>query len=228
MSKKIKILLVDDHSIVRHGLAKLLNTEDDLVVIGDSDNGAEGIELAEKLQPDIMIIDIAMPGMSGLETIPIVKQISPETKIIVLSMYCKEPFAQEALKAGASAYLLKGDNSEELVVAIKTVASGGHYFSERLRKILISTFVGDDANSQQLEINRYQKLSDRERQFFRLMMTGYSTQKISDLMGISYKTAQKHRTNVAKKLGTNSPVELHKYAIRIGVVDTEMLEATWK
>ena len=160
-----------------------------------------------------------MPGMGGLEAIPLLKKVAPKAKIIILSMYGKETFAKEALKSGASAYLLKGDSCEELTIAIRTVHKGGHYFSEQLREILVTSFVGEKNTQQVSKDTRYQMLSDREKQFFRLMMMGHSTNEISEVMEISPKTGQKHRTNIVKKLGMSSPVDLLKYAIRIGLVD---------
>ena len=219
MVKKIKVLIVDDHTMVREGLKKLLNTEEDIEVTGDAESSTAGLRMAKMNSPDIIVLDVGMPGVGGLEAIPLFKKVVPKANIIILSMYGKETFAKEALQSGASAYLVKGDSCAELTIAIRTVHKGGHYFSEELREILVTSFVGEKNTQQISKDNRYQMLTDREKQYFRLMMLGHSTIKISGVLEISPKTGQRHRTNIVKKLGMSSSIDLLKYAIRIGLVD---------
>ncbi len=219
MKNNIKVMIVDDHSIVRAGLRKLLDTEEGIEVVGEAENGREAVTVAEQVAPELVILDIAMPEVGGLETISALRQLIPEVKIIILSMYGKDSFAREALRAGAHAYILKGDPGETLVAAIHAVIQGQYYFSEQIQATLVDFFRQPESESGLPEEQKYHSLSDREKQVFRLLMDGKSSIEISKLLDVSPKTSEKHRTNIVKKLGMSNPVEMVKYAIRIGVVD---------
>ena len=220
--KPIKVLIVDDHAMVRAGLKQLLQTEADISIVGEAGNGIEGLELCKTLQPDVAVIDIAMPKMGGLETIHLLKQSLPELKIVILSMYSKESFAHEALRAGANAYILKGAPCEDLLKAIHAAHEGRFYFSREMHAAVISSYVTRRESEEPM--TGYSQLSEREQQVFRLLIEGNSTAEIANLLCISGKTAEKHRTSLTKKLKINSPVQMMKYAIRIGLIDPE----TWR
>lgn len=224
MGQVIKVMIVDDHAMVREGLKQLLIGEEDIRVVAEASNGEEALRIVRKSHADVIVLDISMPEMGGLEAISLLLEASPKSKIIILSMYRKESFAQEALKSGAYAYILKGDSSGELITAIRTVSKGEYYFSGKLRSSLVSSFIGEPQSRGSAENDKYQSLSERERQFFRLMLKGHSTNDISKMLGISSKTGQKHHTSVVKKLGTNSTMELLKYGIQIGLIDPETLQ----
>lgn len=224
MGQAIKVMIVDDHAMVREGLKQLLGCEEDIRVVAEASNGEEALQVAVKSHADVIVLDISMPEMGGLEAISLLLDVAPKVKIIILSMYRKESFAQEALKSGAFAYILKGDSSDELVKAIRTVYKGDYYFSGKLRSSLVSSFIGEPQSGSSSESDKYQNLSEREKQFFRLMLKGHSTNDISKLLGISIKTGQKHHTSVVKKLGTNSTMELLKYGIQIGLIDPNTLQ----
>ncbi len=224
MGQQIKVMIVDDHRMVREGLKQLLLMEEDIKVAAEASDGEEALLLASKMHFDVIVLDISMPNMGGLEAISLLLETAPKAKIIILSMYRKDSFAQEALKAGAFAYILKGDTSDELVTAIRTVSKGQYYFSGQLRSSLVSSFIGGAQPGTSGESDKYQNLSEREKQFFHLMLKGHSTNEISKMLGISSKTGQKHHTGVVKKLGTHSSMELLQYGIKIGLIDPNTLQ----
>lgn len=218
----ISVLIIDDHAMVRAGLKQLLETEADIRVVGEAGDGVKGLELCKSLKPDVVVLDVAMPKMGGLEAIRLMRQSLPNLKIVILSMFSKESFAHEALRAGANAYILKGAPSEDLLEAIHAAFEGRYFFSEEMHAAVIDSYVhrreDEDSGS------GYHQLTDREQQVFRLLIEGNSTAEIAKLLCVSIKTAEKHRTSLVKKLDISSPVEMMKYAIRIGLVDPE----TWR
>lgn len=219
----IKVLIVDDHEMVRDGLRHLLESESDIEVVGEASDGLEGLELAQKLQPDVAVFDVAMPKMGGLEAIAQLHRKTPKVKSLVLSMFGKESFAHEALKAGAHGYVLKGAPSNDLLEAIRTAYEDRYFFSQEVHARMISSYVGRQ-RGQETESSRYDQLSEREKQVFRLLIDGNSSAEIARMLEISIKTAEKHRTNLGKKLDLSTPLEMMKYAIRIGLVDPD----TWR
>lgn len=221
MNCNVKVMIVDDHALVRAGLRKILASEEGLEIVSEAVNGKEALALAEETEPDLVILDIAMPEMGGLETISGLRKILPDVKIIVLSMYGKESFAQEALRSGAHAYILKGDSGEVLVKAINNVLKGKYYFSDQIQETLVNFFRQPKQDFNLPERDRYNNLSVREKQYFRLMMEGKSTIEISKILEISTKTGEKHRTNVYKKIGMKNSVDIVKYAIRIGLTNAD-------
>lgn len=219
---KIRILISDDHPIVRSGLRQLLDAEADLQVVGEACDGLETLELTRSLCPDILILDIAMPKLSGLEVAQMVKTAAPETKVVILSMYEKEAYACQALEAGALGYILKGGPSDEIPVAIRAVYNGRYFLSPSITSSVVHKYL--NVSHKEVTSEGYQGLSERERQVFMLLIEGNSTSRISDILCISPKTVEKHRANISIKLGLSSPVEMLRYAIRIGLVDPEI----WK
>jgi len=217
--KSIRILIVDDHAMVRAGLRQLLETEQGVEVVGEASDGVEGLKKCRDLNPDIVVLDVAMPRMGGLETIGLIRQSNPDTKVIILTMFGKESFAHEALRAGASAYLLKGAPSDDLLNAIQAVSAGRYYFSKEMHSAVIGSYIQQRREHE--EKTGYHALSEREQQVFRLLIEGNSTAEIARILCISNKTAEKHRTSVVKKLSISSPVEMMKYAIRIGLIDPD-------
>ncbi len=218
--KPIRVLIVDDHDMVRTGMRHLLDSEPDITVVGEAGGGVEGLRMAKELQPDVAVLDVAMPRLGGLEMLGLLKVSLPQVKVVILSMYSKESFAHEALQAGAYAYVLKGAPSNDLLEAIRYANMGRHYFSEEVHSKLIKSYV-THRQEEPVGTNDYHRLSDREKQVFRLLIDGNSTAEVAELLCISIKTAEKHRTSVNKKLGTSSPVEMMKFAIRTGLVDPE-------
>ncbi|HXV21712.1 MAG TPA: response regulator transcription factor [Desulfuromonadales bacterium] len=218
----IRVLIADDHPIVRKGLRQLLEAEADMEVVEEAGDGMEALEKARVHHPDVLLLDIAMPRLTGLETAQMVKDTSPETKVVILSMYEKEAYARQALDAGALGYILKGGPSEEILGAIRAVAKGRYFLSSSITSSVVDVYLKGRSTATPDE--GYQSLSERERQVFMLLVEGLSTIQIADTLCISPKTVEKHRLNIATKLGMDSPVEMVKYAIRIGLVDPDI----WK
>jgi DNA-binding NarL/FixJ family response regulator len=220
---RIRVLISDDHPIVRTGLRQLLETESDLQVVDEACDGLEALEKTRVHHPDILLLDIAMPRLSGLEVAEMVKTSAPETKVVILSMYEKEAYARQALEAGAMGYVLKGGPSEEILAAIRAVARGQYFLSSSITSSVVNTYL--KTPGKQASEKGYQNLSERERQVFLLLVEGHSTARISDVLCISPKTVEKHRANITSKLNLSSPVEMLRYAIRIGLVDPEIWKA---
>lgn len=217
----IRILIVDDHAIVRTGVRKLLETEADLEVVGEAADGKQAIELARRLKPDVMILDLAMPELGGLDCVGILAGSMPDTRIIIFSMFEKESFVQEALQAGAQAYVLKGGPSGDLIEAVRSVCRGGYYFSNKLHATMIDSYLHPREASAEAG---FQELSGREKQVFRLMIFGKSTAEMGDLLCVSPKTIEKYRTAIHKKLGLRSTVDMVKYALQTGLVEVDELQ----
>ncbi len=220
--KPIRILIADDHALIRNGLRMLLGTHADLEVVGEAADGIEALERTRQLRPDVLVIDVAMPRMNGLEAAQLVRDVVPETRVVMLSMFEKESFARQALQAGASGYVLKGASSSDIVAAIRAVYAGKYYFSSRVHAELIQSYL-EKPRSQPSQ-GRYELLSERERQVFHLLIEGNSTAEIADLLCVSYKTVEKHRGSIVRKIGISNPVDMVKYAVRLDLVDPEL----WK
>lgn len=218
----IRVVIADDHAIVREGLRQLLKLQSDIQVVGEASDGVEALELARALRPDVLLLDIAMPRMGGLEAVKLVRDAVPETKIIVLSMYQKEVYTHRALQAGAQGYVLKGGPSSDLLEAIRATYAGRFFLSHPMQAEVISSYLkGHEKN---ISTSDYDLLSEREKQVFLLLIEGNSTNQISKLLCVSVKTVEKHRANIAQKIGLSNPVEMMKYAIRIGIIDPDF----WK
>ncbi|MBE0598121.1 MAG: response regulator transcription factor [Desulfuromonadales bacterium] len=219
---QIRVLIVDDHPLVRQALHQVLQLQADIDVVGEAADGLEALEQIRHLRPQVLLLDIAMPKMNGLEVLPLAREIFPEMRIIILSMYEKEDFAHQALQAGASGYVLKGAPIDDVVAAVRKVHGGGYYFSSRIHSDLIQSYLQD--NRRQLPRGDFALLSERERQVFMQLVEGNSTSQIADTLCVSYKTIEKHRASITRKIGISNPVELVKYAIRLGLIDPEL----WK
>ena len=218
----MKILVADDHAVVREGLRQLLNSQPDMEVVGEAEDGREALEKAKSLRPDVIILDIAMPRLSGLEAARLIKEAVPDTGIVVLSMHKKEAYVHQVLASGALAYVLKASPSSDVLQAIRAVHRGEYFLSSQIRAEVISTYL--ESRREKPSARGYDLLSDREQQVFRLIVEGNSTHDIADVLCISPKTVEKHRSNVMKKLGIRDLVALVKYAVNIGVIDPEFWE----
>ena len=211
------IILAEDHQVVREALRLLLETQADFKVIAEAGDGLEALALIEKFKPDILIVDMMMPGLLGLEVARRTKQISPATKVIVLSMYDAESYVMEALKIGAVGYVLKKSSSQELVLAIRQALAGNFYLSPSLNERALEAYMlrseasrGDDP---------YESLTDREREVLQLAAEGSSNPQIAEKLSISARTVEMHRGNLLKKLGLKSQTDLVKYAVKRGMIE---------
>ncbi|PLX81846.1 MAG: DNA-binding response regulator [Desulfuromonas sp.] len=217
----IRILIADDHDIVRAGLRRLLETEPDLEIVAEADDGDRAVELARNLRPDVVIVDLAMPRLGGLACLAILKPSLPETRFIIFSMFEKESFVKEAIQAGASGYVLKGGASGDVIAAVRAVCHGDRFFSRRLLESMDENALPSTDRAKEAG---YQALSSREKQVFRMMIHGKSTNEMGDLLCVSPKTVEKYRTSIHKKLGLKSNVDLMKYALQTGLVEVDDMQ----
>jgi len=213
----ITIFLADDHTIVRQGLAKLLEAEPDLRVIGEAQNGREAVKKVQGLKPDLVIMDIAMPLLNGIEATRQIKKFSPQTKIIILSMHSHDRYISELISIGASGYLLKDSTGGEIVKAISAAMKGDVYLSPSISRRVIEDYLTLKKKSSREDL--YTILSNREREVFQMIAEGHSTKEISGILFISPSTVKTHRSNIMEKLQINNISQLIQFAIRLGIVD---------
>ncbi len=211
----IKIILADDHQIVRHGLRSLLEAEHDMKVIAEADNGREVLRMARELSPQVIIMDISMPDLNGIEATRQILGENPEIKVVALSMHSDSLFILNMLKAGASGYLLKDCALEELVKAIRTVVGNRTYLSPGVSDIVVKDFVC--SWSEAPDASAFSLLTAREREVLQLMAEGKTTNQIAECLCVSVKTVEAHRKQIMNKSGIHSVAELTKYAIRQGL-----------
>jgi len=219
MNRPIRIILADDHQIVRQGLRILLEAEPDMEVIAEADNGRKVLKQAQELVPDVIIMDLSMPELNGIEATRQILSGAPDVKIVALSMHSDSLFVLNMIKSGASGYLLKDCALEELVKAIRTVVDQKTYLSPGVSDIVIRDFV---TGWQTTSSSAFSVLSPREREVLQLMAEGKSTNQIADGLCVSVKTVEAHRKQVMTKQGIHSVAELTKYAIRQGLTSLEV------
>ncbi|MBN1994742.1 MAG: response regulator transcription factor [Anaerolineae bacterium] len=209
-----RVLLVEDHIVVRQGIKALLSDEPDIEIVGEADNGREALPLVETLQPNLVLMDISMPGLNGIEATRQILQRYPQVKVIILSMHASEEYVFQVLRAGALGYVLKQSDSSEVLMAIRAVLAGGSFLSPPISRAVIDNYVsraetrGRDS-SQDL-------LTSREREVLQLLAEGLANREIAQQLNISVKTVETHRSNMMSKLNLTGKTELVKYALRKG------------
>jgi len=211
----ISVLVADDHGIVREGLRRLLESEPDLKVSGEARDGREVLEQMEAHQPQVVILDITMPQLGGLETLERLRSKYPETKVILLSVHGDPPFIQSAISLGADGYVLKNGRAAEIVTAIREVMNGGSYFSPVVAREIVDQL----RSPKQPSSDPFSLLSGREREVLHLIADGLSAKEIAVELGISTKTVEAHRTSLMRKLGVRKATELVRYALRHGLIE---------
>jgi DNA-binding NarL/FixJ family response regulator len=219
-NKPITIVLADDHAIVRQGLKKILKEEKDIQVIGEAKNGRDAVNKVQELTPDIVIMDIAMPELNGIEATRQIKQAGIETKIIILSMHDHSRYIRELLGLGVSGYLLKNAASRDIVKAVNSAIKGNTYLSPSISSRVIEDYVG--MNKKSLEEELYNTLSNREREVFQMVVEGSSTKKIAETLCVSPSTIKSHRSNIMEKLKMDNLSQLIQYAIQLGIIEIQM------
>jgi DNA-binding NarL/FixJ family response regulator len=216
MENRLRIVLADDHTILREGLRALLSTNADFEVVGEAADGREAVRSVEKLEPDLLLMDLSMPRMSGMDAISEIKKRHPTTKIIALTVHKTEEYLMTTLQAGADGYVLKDATHDELVMAIHNVVSGKSYLSPGISEKVIEGYLeGKESSS---SISSWQKLSQREREVLKLIAEGYKNKEIAEDLCISLKTVEKHRANLMKKLDLHNAAGLTVYAVERGLV----------
>ncbi len=213
---KMRILIVDDHAIVREGLRTLLEAQPDIEVVGEATDGEEAVNKTQEIQPDIVLMDITMPGMNGLEATRQIKQKNPDAKILVLTMHEGDEYFFKFLDAGASGYFIKGGSSTELISALRAVWNGDVFLYPTMAKKLLSDYLQRVKTGSNKE--SYDGLTNREREVLKLIAEGYTNQEISERLVLSVTTVQTHRAHIMAKLGLHGPTELVKYALRRGFI----------
>ncbi len=215
---KITLVLAEDHHVVRQGLRTLLNTEPDFTVIGEAAEGLQVSALVERLQPNVLIVDVQMPGLNGLEVTRQVRQRVPQTRVLVLSMHANEAYVLEALRNGAAGYILKSASAETLAEAVRTVAGGHRYLCPPLSERAIEAYV-QQAQTGTLDV--YDTLTNREREVLQLAAEGATNGQIAEKLSISSRTVEVHRARILQKLDLHSQTDLVRYAIRRGILPLE-------
>jgi DNA-binding NarL/FixJ family response regulator len=220
MMTKTKVLIVDDHRVVIEGIKSALSVSPDLEVIGEALNGHQAIKKSKSLKPDIVIMDISMPDLNGIDATLQIKKLDPRIKIIIFSMYSNREYVIDLFKAGISSYVLKKDPMSDLVSAIKAVERGGTYFTTISSEILLNYVKElDDSNkNNNNNINGFESLSLREREVFQLLSEGKPIKGIAETLGISRKTVETHKYNIMEKLHAKNITDLTKLAIKKGII----------
>ena len=215
--KTIKILIADDHEVVRHGVRDLLSAQANWEVCAEADSGREAIRLLEVQAPDVVILDLSMPGLNGMEATRKIRKVSPGTKILIFTMHETQDLVREVFRAGADGYVLKSDAGTHLIAAIDAVLAGRHFCSSKLSEWIFQGFV-DAASGKAMDSPSEDALTPRERETVQLLAEGQSNKEVATVLGISVKTAETHRARVMRKLGIGSVAELVRYAIRNGII----------
>jgi DNA-binding NarL/FixJ family response regulator len=210
----VKVIIAEDHNLVRKGLSALLANESNVQLVGEAADGLEAVQLTEKLKPDVLLLDLGLPRMHGLEVIRRVRDGQQKTQVIVVSMHSDEPYVAEALRAGASGYVLKDGSPNELMGAIGSVSKGTHYLSPRIRKTALHAALGANIRDN----DPYQDLTERERVVLQHAAEGFSNAEIGQKLFISSRTVESHRANLMKKLNLTCQTDLVRFAIRRKII----------
>ncbi len=213
--RNIKVLVVDDHIIMREGIRAVLGVCDDISVIGEAAEGSEAVSKTRELMPDVVVMDIAMPEMDGLEATRRIKRENPKAKVLILTQHSNREYILSAVKAGADGYVPKGALSSELISAIRTVYSGGSFLHPSAATALLEDY------RQHIEEEPYDRLTAREREILKLLADGHTCREIGGMLFISLKTVLGHRTRIMAKLGLHNRTELIKYAVRKGLTSVD-------
>ena len=219
--KKIRVVVADDHTIVRKGLCALMSGARRIDVIGEAENGREAMKMVENLKPDVLLMDISMPGLNGIEATRQLKKRFPKLKVVILTMHDNEEYIFETLRAGASGYLVKRSAPDELISAIHAVYQGDSFLSPSISKRVIEEFVRVGGRPDR-DDDAFEKLTDREREVLQLIAEGRVNREIAELLHISIKTVESHRAHIMEKLGIRNIAELTQYAIRKGLISLDL------
>jgi two-component system, NarL family, response regulator NreC len=219
MKSKYRIVIAEDHTILREGLRSLLSTHPEFEVVGEAKDGHEAVHRSEKLKPDLILTDLSMPRMNGMEAVREIKKRSPETKIIVLTVHKNEEYILATLRAGADGYVLKDSTHSELVMAIKSVLSGKSFLSPEISEKVIEGYLEGRKNLKAL--TPWETLTQREREILKLIAEGYKNKEIADELCISVKTVEKHRANLMEKLDLHNASVLTAFAMDKGLISRE-------
>ena len=214
--KLVRVLLADDHKLIRAGLVLVVQQQPDLSVIGEADDGRQAVQLVESLKPDVVVMDIGMPNLNGIEAARQITASRPDTAVVILSMHADEGYVLRALKAGARAYLLKDSATTDLVQAIRAVVEGKSFFSPAVSKVLLQDYMRKLRRTGAED--SYDLLSPREREVLQLVAEGQSNKEVANLLNLSTYTVETHRAKIMQKLNLKGVPELILYAVRKGII----------
>lgn len=212
-SAPIRVVLADDHTIVRQGLRALLAAEDDMQVVGEASDGRQAVSICAQVKPDVIVMDVGMPELNGVDATRLVRKESPTTRVVILSMHACDEHVRPAIRAGASGYLLKGAGLDDLVAAIRAVSRGAAFFSPEVAKVLVRDVRSDGEPAPEL--------SGREREVLQLVGEGKSSPEIAKILHLSAKTVEGHRARIMTRLNIHDVAGLVRYAVRVGLVSTD-------
>lgn len=216
---KINIVLADDHVLVRNGIKAMLESEPDIHVVGEAGNGSEALERAKNLKPDILVLDIRMPEMTGLEAAARLNEYAPATKAVILSMHDSEEYVLQALASGAYGYLLKDTDKNEFIRALKQIHGGSKYFSGAVSNVLANQLLNAKPSSNnRVSVDDSYRLTKKEKEILRMIIDGKQNKDIADTFGKSVRTIETHRFNIMKKLGVNNGVDMINKAVKENLI----------
>jgi two-component system response regulator NreC len=214
--EKIRVFLVDDHTVVRQGLRRILESDEEIEIVGEAGDGRTAIDLVQKLRPHVVVMDVAMPELNGIEaTRQILKRVEG-AKVLVLSMHGDDVYVRQALKAGARGYLLKDSEDLDLIKAVKAIRAGGSFFSPPVSKVVLSGYLGDKADGDAED--GVARLTDREREVLQLIAEGKTNKEVAHALSVSVNTVETHRKHIMEKLDLHNTAELVRFAIRTKIV----------
>jgi len=212
----LRVLLADDHTIVRQGLRKILEEQPGWEVVGEAGNGRDAVQLALTMSPDVAVLDIGMPLLNGIEATRQITRRTPTAQILILSMHADEAYVARALDAGARGYLLKDSADEDLIRAVTAVSAGKSFFSPAVAKVMLDDYVRQ--RREKGFVDRYDTLSEREREVFQLVAEGRSNKEVAELLSLSVATVETHRAHILQKLALHNTTELVLFAVRRGII----------
>jgi two-component system, NarL family, response regulator NreC len=214
----ISIVLADDHPVVRRGMRALLESDSDFAIVGEASDGLEAVRLVERVKPDVLVLDLMMPGLSGLEAMRILSERAPETRVVVLSMHSNKAFVAEALKIGATGFVLKGCTEDNLIRAVRDAAAGKRFLSPAVNAIAIDAYI---EQAKAGPFDPHETLTAREREVLQLAAEGNTSSEIAARLHISHRTVENHRAHLMQKLGLQNQTELVRYALERGMLPSE-------
>ena len=217
--EKIRIVLADDHEIIRNGIKQLFESEEYVEIVAEASNGREAIEMVNKHAPDILVMDISMPEMTGIEAVDELKKSNTNTKVLILSMFDKDEYVLKAVELGAYGYLLKDTGKEGFIKALRMIMNGEKYFSSEISNIIVNQYLNNMNSTSSGSGKMKTDLTKRENDILCLVVKGYNNRKIAEEFGISVRTIETHRLNIMKKLKVNNAAELVRVAIENKLVD---------
>jgi DNA-binding NarL/FixJ family response regulator len=224
VGKKKTVLIVDDHPLFREGLKSLISRNTVFEVVGEAGNGREGLRMSRELKPDLVIVDISLPDISGIDLARNIRSLLSKTRLMIVSMHSKIDYISEAFRAGATGYVVKESAADRLIQGLKAVSRGEYFLDSSLSHKVVKKLMEFPEKEVKITDARYEALTPREQQVMRLLAEGISTKEIAEKLFISPKTVENHRASILSKLNLHSTMELVRYAVRLGLIDVDL----WK